>query len=281
MENREFKRVLGQLIYQLRKEHKISQEQLAFDADVDRTRLDEIERGEANPTIDTLSKIAKVLGQTIGSLIIEAEELSSGITKKPFPTVNPSYMNHTVPLPKGLTHDQLEQALNRTLVILNQIGLNPEKGDIQWNIYSGAVSNIITKAIAEASSFVQNKETVHPDLYNPNLDSADPDRGLEIKATHQIGKGGESHNPGKCWFMVVVYQIIDEQTHIVQVETAYLTKEEWTIHERGEYSNRTRTAVTTTSATQKLRENSVYLDPHYATPTLKKIIRERGRERPL
>jgi XRE family transcriptional regulator, regulator of sulfur utilization len=60
MENREFKRVLGQLIYQLRKEHKISQEQLAFDADVDRTRLGEIERGEANPTIDTLSKIAKV-----------------------------------------------------------------------------------------------------------------------------------------------------------------------------------------------------------------------------
>jgi transcriptional regulator with XRE-family HTH domain len=281
MENREFKRVLGQLIYQLRKEHKISQEQLAFDADVDRTRLGEIERGEANPTIDTLSKIAKVLGQTIGPLIIEAEELSSGITKKPFPTVNPSYINRTVPLPKGLTHDQLEQALNRTLVILNQIGLNPEKGDIQWNIYSGAVSNIITKAIAEASSFVQNKETVHPDLYNPNLDSTDPDRGLEIKATHQIGKGGESHNPGKCWFMVVVYQIIDEQTHIVQVETAYLTKEEWTIHERGEYSNRTRTAVTTASATQKLRENSVYLDPNYATPTLKKIIRERGRERLL
>jgi transcriptional regulator with XRE-family HTH domain len=281
MENREFKRVLGQLIYQLRKEHKISQEQLAFDADVDRTRLGEIERGEANPTIDTLSKIAKVLGQTIGPLIIEAEELSSGITKKPFPTVNPSYINRTVPLPKGLTHDQLEQALNRTLVILNQIGLNPEKGDIQWNIYSGAVSNIITKAIAEASSFVQNKETVHPDLYNPNLDSTDTDRGLEIKATHQIGKGGESHNPGKCWFMVVVYQIIDEQTHIVQVETAYLTKEEWTIHERGEYSNRTRTAVTTASATQKLRENSVYLDPNYATPTLKKIIRERGRERLL
>ena len=81
--------------------------------------------------------------------------------------------------------------------------------------------------------------------------------------------------------MVVVYQIIDEQTHIVQVETVYLTKEEWTIHERGEYSNRTRTAVTTASATQKLRENSVYLDPKYATPILKKIIRERRQERLL
>lgn len=57
------------------------QEQLALNADVDRTRLGEIERGEANPTIDTLMKVADVLGQTIGSLIIEAEELSSGVTK--------------------------------------------------------------------------------------------------------------------------------------------------------------------------------------------------------
>src|SRR5579863_4657110 len=74
MENREFKHALGQLIYRLRKEHKISQEQLALEADVDRTRLGEIERGEANPTIDTLHKLALVLGQTLGSLIIEAEE---------------------------------------------------------------------------------------------------------------------------------------------------------------------------------------------------------------
>lgn len=80
MENVEFKQMLGQLIYRLRKERKISQEQLALDSDVDRTPLGEIERGEANPTIDTLSKIAKVLGQTLGSLIIEAEELN--ITKK-------------------------------------------------------------------------------------------------------------------------------------------------------------------------------------------------------
>jgi hypothetical protein len=81
--------------------------------------------------------------------------------------------------------------------------------------------------------------------------------------------------------MVVVYQIIDEQTHIVQVETAYLTKEEWTIHERGEYSNRTRTAVTTASATQKLRENSVYLDPKYATHSEKDYQGKRARKTSL
>lgn len=272
MEHIEFKQALGQVIYKLRKERNISQEQLALNADVDRTRLGEIERGEANPTIDTLMKVADVLGQTIGSLIIEAEEFSSGVTKKPFPTINPDYLNRNVSLPKGLTHEQLEKALNRALVILNQIGLNPENGDIQWNIYSGAVSNIVTKAIAEASSFFQNKDTDHPDLYNPDLNRDDLDWSLEMKATHQIGKGGESHNPGKGWFMIVIYQIIDEQTHIVQVETALLTKEDWKIHERAEHSNRTRTAVTIPSATKKLRENSVYLEPEYATPTLRKIM---------
>ena len=96
-----------------------------------------------------------------------------------------------------------------------------------------------------------------------------------MKATNQIAKGGESHNPGKGWYMIVVYDIIDSQPHIVQVETTYLRKEEWTVHERAEESNRTRTAVTIASATQRLRENSVYLDPQYASSWLKKIVQAR------
>jgi transcriptional regulator with XRE-family HTH domain len=137
MENLEFKRALGQIIARLRNDRNISQERIALEAEVDRTRLGEIERGEANPTIDTLNKIARALGQTLGSLIIEAEEMSSGILKKPVPKVNPKHINYNVPLPKGLTHVQLEQALNRAMVILDQIGLDPTQGDIQMNIYSG------------------------------------------------------------------------------------------------------------------------------------------------
>ncbi len=263
---------MGQLIVKLRKDRNISQEKLALDAEVDRTRLGEIERGDANPTIDTLIKLATLLGQTLGSLIEEAEEMSSGVIRKPIPIVNPKHINRNIPLPQGLTHDQLEKALNKTLVILNQIGLDPTKGDIQMNIYSGAVSNVVTKAIAETSDLVQNKDTSHPDLYNPNLDHNDPDWGLEMKATYRIGKGGESHNPGGGWFMIVIYQIIDGQTHIVQVEVAHLKKEDWIIHDRAEHSSRTRTAVTREHATKMLRENSVYLDERYATPALRKVI---------
>jgi transcriptional regulator with XRE-family HTH domain len=272
MENADFKRVLGNLIVRLRKERHISQERLALEAEIDRTRLGEIERGEANATIDTLSKIAATLGQTLGSLIEEAEEIASGVVKKPIPTAKPEYINRNISLPKGLTHDQLEKAINKALVVLSQIGLDPSNGDIQFNIYSGVVSNVVTKAIAETSDLVQNKDTKHPDLYNPNLRPTDSDWGLEMKATNQIGKGAESHNPGKGWFMVVIYQIVEGQTHIVQVEVAQLEENDWVVHERGEESRRTRTAVTLLHATNKLRKNSVYLEPSCLTPALKKII---------
>lgn len=61
------------LIYQLRRERCLSQERLALAANVDRTRAGEIERGEANPTIDTLARIANVFGYTLGTLITRAE----------------------------------------------------------------------------------------------------------------------------------------------------------------------------------------------------------------
>ncbi len=145
MDNVALKKASGQIIMNLRKNRNISQERVALDSGIDRTRLGEIERGEANPTIDILSKIAVTLGQTLGSLIIEAEEMSSGIIKKPLPTVKHEFIDKSVPLPRGLTHEQLEQALNDALVILGRIGLDPDGGDIQFNIYSGIVSNLVTK----------------------------------------------------------------------------------------------------------------------------------------
>lgn len=271
-----FSEALGQIIIRLRIERNISQEELALEAKVDFTRLEEIERGEPNPFTDMLNQIANVLGQKMGSLIIEAEELSSGIIKKTIPIVKPEYINQNVILPQGLTHNQLEKALNRASVILDQIGLDPLSGDIQMNIYSGAVSNIVTKAIAETSDFEQYKDTAHPDLYNPNLDHSHPDWGLEMKATNRIGKGAESHNPGKGWFMIVVYNIVDGQTFITQVEVAQLEKEDWVIHDRAENSSRTRTAVTREHATRKLRENSVYLDKRYTTPMLRKVLESKA-----
>lgn len=108
MQKVDFSKALGQIITRLRAGRNISQEELALEAKVDFTRVEEIERGESNPFTDTLSQIANVLGQKMGSLIIEAEELSSGVIKKTIPIVKPEYINRDVILPQGLTHDQLE-----------------------------------------------------------------------------------------------------------------------------------------------------------------------------
>ena len=52
----------------------VSQERLAFDAGVDRSYLGGMERGEANPTVDVLDRIAGTLGVPLAELFAEIEE---------------------------------------------------------------------------------------------------------------------------------------------------------------------------------------------------------------
>ncbi|MGH8777565.1 helix-turn-helix domain-containing protein [Paraburkholderia sp.] len=59
---------VGQRIKACRIEAGLSQEELAFDAHLDRTRVGAIERGDANPTVETLAQIAFVLGMTLSQL---------------------------------------------------------------------------------------------------------------------------------------------------------------------------------------------------------------------
>lgn len=165
------------------------------------------------------------------------------------------------------------------MLLLDQLGLNPADGDIPWNVYSAALTKIATRALAEASHLIQNTEGRHPALYNPEHDPSEAEWGVEITATQHVGKGGESIAPRQGWLLVIVYQLIDGQTQIVQVEAAMLHRSEWSLHERGQQQRRLRTAVTIASATQRLRENSVYLDPAYSTPTIRKSVEARRRAR--
>lgn len=52
----------------------VSQERLAFDAGIDRSYLGGMERGEANPTVDVLDRIAGTLGVPLAELFAEIEE---------------------------------------------------------------------------------------------------------------------------------------------------------------------------------------------------------------
>lgn len=52
---------LGKEITKIRKEKELSQENLAFDSNLDRTTIAQIEEGKTNLTIKTLLKIASCL----------------------------------------------------------------------------------------------------------------------------------------------------------------------------------------------------------------------------
>lgn len=59
---------LGKRVKQCRHAAEKSQETLAFEAHVDRTYISAIERGLANPSVETLANICHVLGVTLAEL---------------------------------------------------------------------------------------------------------------------------------------------------------------------------------------------------------------------
>ena len=52
----------------------LSQERLALDAAVDRAYLSGLERGQENPTVDMLDRLAAQLGATLAELFVEPAE---------------------------------------------------------------------------------------------------------------------------------------------------------------------------------------------------------------
>ncbi|WP_148714499.1 helix-turn-helix domain-containing protein [Chitinolyticbacter meiyuanensis] len=66
-------RQFGQVIRRWRRQHHWSQEALAERADLNRSYLGEIERGDAMPSLDTAAKLARALGVKLSVLIAFCE----------------------------------------------------------------------------------------------------------------------------------------------------------------------------------------------------------------
>jgi transcriptional regulator with XRE-family HTH domain len=64
---------LGRAIRARREELGLSQERFAMQAQLDRTYLSGIERGERNPSLTNLARIADALGVNLGRLLEQAE----------------------------------------------------------------------------------------------------------------------------------------------------------------------------------------------------------------
>ena len=66
--------VVGWNVRRIRVARGVSQERLAFDAGVDRSYVGGLERGQMNPSVDILERLAITLGVPVGDFMIEPAE---------------------------------------------------------------------------------------------------------------------------------------------------------------------------------------------------------------
>ncbi len=69
----------GSVLRALRKKAGLTQEQLGFEAELERNFISMLERGERQPTLTTLVKLAKPLG-TKASRIVSLVEVAAGLS---------------------------------------------------------------------------------------------------------------------------------------------------------------------------------------------------------
>lgn len=72
----------GRVLRELRKKAKLTQEQLGFEAELERNYISMLERGERQPTLSTLMKLAPPL-QCTASQLVALVEFAVDITSTP------------------------------------------------------------------------------------------------------------------------------------------------------------------------------------------------------
>lgn len=68
-------KAFGKVIRQRRKEQKLTQEQLGFEADIQRIYVSKLELGQQQPSLTTIFKLANGLNCSASTLIQETEEI--------------------------------------------------------------------------------------------------------------------------------------------------------------------------------------------------------------
>ncbi len=71
-------KLVGEVIAEFRKKRGLSQEVLSGLADIGRTHLSAIERGERKPTLETLYRISCALGIGMSVIVAEIERRTDG-----------------------------------------------------------------------------------------------------------------------------------------------------------------------------------------------------------
>jgi transcriptional regulator with XRE-family HTH domain len=259
---------IGRAIRSYRESQNLTLEQLASKAGITYQYLSGVENGHENFTIGVLERLAIALRVQLHKLMQHA--LIADASSKPS-IVNRSFFRENVPLPGALTYGDLALAMNRTQAIFHHINKNmleevgrPLQELIQGNNFSGLVSNVFSDAMDQCTCFKHNHHQKYPDLICSSTQV-----GLEVKATIQIGKGGESHNGHSGWHTVVCFEVTNTGIEFLHVMFAILnghntSAPDWKYvgskvnEETG--SRRTETYNTNLCGTTKLRDGSAFLN---------------------
>jgi transcriptional regulator with XRE-family HTH domain len=77
MKRRKLLLPIGEVLRQAREKAGMTQEELAFEAEIDRSYVSYLENDRKSPTIEMLSAICKVLGVAVSEIIKRAEKVHS------------------------------------------------------------------------------------------------------------------------------------------------------------------------------------------------------------
>lgn len=270
----EAQRIIGACVRFFREQRQRTQDALAEQAGISYQYLSGIETGKENLSLQVLEKLAAALQVPLRVLVSTAYDNAAGHLP---PLVEPKFFRKVVPLPLGLTWEQLQATLDLTQSIVHRLNRNmvAEIGKtlqslIQGNNFSGLISNVLSDCFDHCSTYKHNHDQKYPDLISTPAGGAKTE-GLEVKTTMNVGKGGESHNGHSGWHVVACYNFLDNgDIHFVHVMFAVLNGHQHAKAPDWKYtgsrvnadtgSRRTETFSTNADGTTKLRDGSAYLN---------------------
>lgn len=270
----EAQRIVGACIRHFREQQQRTQESLAAQAGISYQYLSGIEKGKENLSLQVLEQLAAALQVPLRILVSTAYDNAAGHLP---PLVESKYFRKDVPLPSGLTCEQLQATLDLTQSIVHRLNRNmfAEIGKtlqslIQGNNFSGLVSNVLTDSFDHCCAYKHNHDQKYPDLIATDARGGKA-VGLEVKTTMNVGKGGESHNGHSGWHVIACYNFLGNgDIQFVHVMFAVLNSHQHPKAPDWKYtgsrvnaetgSRRTETFSTNAHGTTKLRDGSAYLN---------------------
>lgn len=278
---------IGKNLRSFRKRIGISQEQLAELAELHRTYIGAVERGEKNISAKNIEKIAGVLGVEPHLLLKPSESSTSESMRNdaerkacvPVP-IKKACFNRNCILPYGLEVIHVRRAMQEFISFIGFINQQLHAKEmprlerfLMPANFSSIVGEFMNASIPKyCPTLVKNQyHNGHPDLIPadefPQNSVQYSKEGVEIKGSRH-DRGWQGHNPEAVWLMVFHFdsntsndkkkQIGPKPFEFKGVYAAKLEEADWTFSGRSETIRRTISASVNKSGVDKMKANWVY-----------------------